>query len=186
MRRTMTALVVAGLLASAACTAGGSGGGSAASSGEGGRAAPPETSAAAPGETAPAYDGPRIPDGSWSTIHTMADARRERLSLREAKTHLGEDRRLPVTLRIAGDRWVMLVTEDDGIPTPGDEGSLSYDDRGRALMTSESTGCGGCVGTYVWRLEGDVLTMRLARHNPDLIHDAVARMVTQGDFRRER
>lgn len=182
MRRTMTALVVAGVLASAGCSAGGS----AATSGEGSRAARPETSAAAPSEAAPVYDGPRIPDGSWSTVHTMADARREGLSAREVKTHLGEDRRLPVTLRIAGDRWVMLATEDDGVPTPGDEGTLSYDDRGRALMVSESMGCGGCVGTYVWRLDGDVLTMRLARHNPDLNHDALARMITQGDFRRER
>lgn len=184
MRRTMTVLVVAVLLASAACSAGGS----AASSGEGGRTpSSTEVSVAAPAEAAPDNDGPRIPDGSWSTVHTMADAQREGLSPREVKTHLGQDRRLPVTLRIAGDRWVMLATEDDGIPIPGDDGTLSYDDRGRAVMVSESMGCGGCVGTYAWRLDGDVLTMRLAKaDSPDLANDDVARMITQGDFRRER
>jgi hypothetical protein len=179
----MTALVVTALTATAACSAGGS----AASSGEGGRTTATEASVAASAEAAPANEGARIPDGSWSTVHTIADARREGLSPREVRTHLGEDRQLPVTLRIAGDRWVLLATEDDGVAVPGDDGTLTYDDRGRAVMESESMGCGGCVGTYVWRLEGDVLTMRLATAiSPDLADDDVARMITQGDFRRAR
>lgn len=184
MRRTMTVLVMAGLAATTACSAGGS----AASSGEGGRATATEASAAAPSAAAPAHDGPRIPDGSWSTIHTMADARREGLSPKDVREVFGEDGRFRVTLKFAGDTWVELGDdEEDGVMVPGDGGTLSYDDQGRAVLVSKAPGCLGCVGVLVWRLKGEVLSLRLAKADSrDITGNPVARLVNEGDFRRER
>jgi hypothetical protein len=70
---------------------------------------------------------------------------------------------------------------------PGDGGTLSYDDQGRAVFTSESEGCPGCVGVWVWRVEGGVLRLRLAKaESHDIIGNPVARLVNEGDFRQQR
>jgi hypothetical protein len=140
------------------------------------------TSSSAPGTRAEA--GPRIPDGSWSKVATAAEARRRGLDAPVVREMLGSDGRLPITLRIAGDRWTVLVTEDDGVPVGGDEGSLSYDGRGRLVTVSESEGCPGCVGKYDWTLDGDELTMTFAPGSTSTEDDE--RLVTEGTFRRDR
>jgi hypothetical protein len=184
MRRTLTALVMAGLTVTAACSAGGS----AASSGEDARTPAAETSTGASTGAAPAHDGPRIPDGSWSTVHTIADARRQGLSPKDVREVFGEDGRFRVTLKIAGSTWVELGDDDeDGVMVPGDGGALSYDDQGRAVLVSRSQGCPGCVGVLVWSLKGDVLSLRLAEaDSPDIAGNPVDRLVNEGDFRRAR
>jgi hypothetical protein len=138
-----------------------------------------------PSESATAYAGPRIPDGSWSKVATAAEARRRGLDAPVVQRLLGADGKLPVTLRIAGDRFAILVTEEDGgVPVPGDSGSLSYDGRGRLVTVSESPGCPGCIGVYTWTVDGDALTMAFARGSTSTKDDE--RLVTEGTFHRKR
>lgn len=137
------------------------------------------------GSAAGADAGTRIPDGTWSKVATAAQARRLGLDAPVVQRMLGADGKLPVTLRIAGDRWTILVTEEDGgIPVAGDVGSLSYDGEGRLVTVSESEGCPGCVGTYAWRLAGDSLTLEFAPAGKPPEDDE--RLVTEGVFRRDR
>lgn len=138
--------------------------------------APPEAAAAA-GE----YDGPRIPDGSWSRVATLDQARRRDLDPAVVRPHLGSDRRMPIELVLEGNSWTVLVTEDDGVTLPGDLGTFTYDERGRFLATSESEGCPGCEALLEWRLQGDALRMWFAE---DAAAGDDARLVHEGTFRR--
>lgn len=149
------------------------------------RSAEPVDTPPSPSPSATAYTGPRIPDGSWSKVATAAEARRRGLDAPVVQRMLGADGKLPVTLRIAGDRWTVLVTEEDGgIPTPGDSGSLSYDRQGRLVTVSESPGCPGCIGKFAWTLTGDALELAFTPGSTSTKDDE--RLVTEGTFHRKR
>jgi hypothetical protein len=101
----------------------------------------------------------RIPDGRYARTLTAADAEAAGLSSDLAKEFLGSDGELPVAFVFDGDRFQHLVTNDAGVEELGDLGTLSYDEEGRIVMTSESTGCPGCIGEFEWTIEADSLTL---------------------------
>jgi hypothetical protein len=134
------------VLLMSACGAEGEGGGEATSS---------TTSQSA--EAAP-VEG-RIPDGRYARTLTATDAEAAGLSSDLAKEFLGSDGELPMAFEFDGDRWQHLVTNDAGVEEIGDLGTLDYDEEGRLVTTSQSTGCPGCVGTMEWTLQDDSLTL---------------------------
>lgn len=143
-------------------------------------------STATPSEAAPPkaeYDGPRVPDGSWSRVATLAQAERRGLERAVVLPHLGPDRRMPVAFVVDGNTWTVLITEDDGVTLVGDVGTLTYDGQGRLLTTSQSEGCPGCEGLLEWKLTGDALRMWFATGAPAADD---ARLVHEGTFRRAR
>jgi hypothetical protein len=117
-------------------------------------------------------------------VATAAEARRRGLEGPGVQEVLGTDGRLPITLRLAGSRWTILVTEDDGVPVVGDSGSLSYDRQGRLVTISESPGCPGCLGKFAWTLTGDALELAFTAGSTSTKDDD--RLVNEGTFRRNR
>jgi hypothetical protein len=172
MRTGLVVWGTAGVLALTGCTGSGSSG------------SPTEGVQRSTAEPSASEAGPRIPDGSWSKVATAAEARRRGLDGPDVREVLGSDGRLPITWRLAGDRWTILVTEDDGLPVRGDEGTLQYDSQGGLVTVSESEGCPGCVGKFTWTLVGDALTLTFAPGSTSTKDDD--RLVTEGTFRRDR
>ena len=115
-----------------------------------------------PTVTTSAYDGPRIPDSSWSRVLTRADAERAKLSEADIVRYLGADGRLPLTFQFETDAWSLLVTNDEGVAEVGDFGPLVYDAPGRLTMTSEAPGCPGCEYGLTWEIRGNRLILGLA------------------------
>ncbi len=154
--------------------------------GDGASASSPST----PGEpsasdSAAAWTGEVIADGSYAKTATVTEARAMGITDQSFLDQLGEDGKTSFVFKFAGDRWTLFVVED--APEPGDLGTLQYDARGDAVMTSESDGCPGCVFTYDWALAGDVLTLTVVGHEAtDAPEDVqMVRFVTEGAFTRQ-
>ena len=58
-----------------------------------------------PTVTTSAYDGPRIPDSTWSRVLTRADAERASFPEADIVRYLGADGRLPLTFQFETDAW---------------------------------------------------------------------------------
>lgn len=121
-------------------------------------ATPEQTEAPADAEShSPA--GQEIPDGRYEKTDTVEDAKAAGLTDEQIEEFLGADGLGQAGMEIDGTRWEHLVTNDAGVEEVGDLGTLEYDDEGRAVFTSESTGCPGCVATVEWTLESGTLTL---------------------------
>jgi hypothetical protein len=81
-------------------------------------------------------------------------------------------------------RYTHYVTSPAGILEVGDVGTYSYDDEGRWVVVSESTGCPGCVSVVEWTLVDEALTLTLA---PDQNRDIPAdeRAIVEGGYAQE-
>jgi hypothetical protein len=93
-----------------------------------------------------------IPASNWRKVVTrdeLVAAGADRAFLRE---HLGPARQMPVLLALSQDVFSQSARYAGGW-SGGDAGTVSYDDKGRLVLTSSSTGCFGCVFTLDWRLE---------------------------------
>lgn len=101
----------------------------------------------------------RIPDGRYEKTATTEDAKAAGMTEEQAEEFLGADGVVGLAFEIDGERWELLVTNDAGVEELGDLGTLEPDDKGRAVFTSESTGCPGCVSTVEWTLENGTLTL---------------------------
>jgi hypothetical protein len=122
-----------------------------------------------------------IPDGRYARVATEADFDATALSEELKAEFLGSDAEMLTAFEFDGDRWTHYITNDAGVEEVGDLGTLTYDDRGRLVTTSESTGCPGCVGFTVWELNGDVLELRLDGDDVDPV-DA---FVIDGEYTHE-
>lgn len=135
----------------------------------GGEEAQPETTAAdTPSAeatvqdqtSAPASDGAatddvaRIPDGRYVRVVTTADAEGFDVSPEQVEEFLGRDGELPMALEFDGDNYKQYGTNDAGVEELGDLGTLAYPEDGKVVITSESSGCPGCVATITWSLDG--------------------------------
>ena len=97
-----------------------------------------------------------IPRSNWRKVVTreqLVAAGADRAFLRE---NLGSAQRLPVLLALSGDVFSQSGRYAGGW-SGGDAGKLAYDDAGRLVLTSSSTGCTGCVFTLHWRIEAGEL-----------------------------
>ena len=95
---------------------------------------------------------PVIPPSNWRRVITREElvaAGADGAFLRE---HLGSADRLPVLLSLSRDVFSQSGRYADGW-SGGDAGRVSYDDEGRLVLTSSSSGCPGCVLALDWRLE---------------------------------
>lgn len=138
-----------------------------------------------PASSEPEKPGEAIPDGSYAKTVTVAEAREMGITDQGFLNQFGKDGRTTYVLKFAGDRWTHFTVE--GVPEPGDLGTLAYDARDKVAMTSESDGCPGCVGTYDWSLVGDHLILKLVGHESTDTPEGVviAGFVTEGVFTRQ-
>lgn len=136
---------------------------------------PAHPSPAAGNPTGLAGEGPVVPDGTWHRVVTATGAEALGVGSRDALRLLGDDGRLPLALTVLGGAWAITTTSDDGAVEVGDLGHATYDDQGRLVTTSASTGCPGCEAVLGWRVEGDDLVLEAA----DGL-DAVERLITEG------
>jgi hypothetical protein len=177
MRITYSAVALAAAALLAGC-------GEAASEGAGPH---PTTSGASPIDTpSPEWTGEVIPDGTYVKTRTTADAKRLDIPKDAAAVLLGQDGEFHVELRIAGDAFAMLSDDGDEALSQGDGGTATYDADGNWVLTSDSTGCPGCVQTFAWSLKGDRLTLRMLDPTEagDPLNVLLSRLVTDGAYTR--
>lgn len=129
--------------------------------------------------------GGSIPDGTYAKSVTVTDAKAAGIEDEGFLSgNFGEGGSTTFTFKLDGDRWTLFVTLGDGGPEPGDIGSLTYDEEGNAVMSSESEGCPGCIYVYDWQVDGDELTLTIVEHDssggPEGL--AIVRFVTEGTF----
>lgn len=141
------------LLAVAACSSSADPGDEAAGPTSAGSTAP----AAVETSSAPAYDGPTIPDGDYRRVLDDAAKRQAGVTLSNAALEWGPDGTMTNTLRFRGDQWAQVADYGDGAPTVGASGTISYDQRGRLLVDEPCCG----RSRFTWDLDGDELTMAL-------------------------
>ena len=127
----------------------------------------------------------RIPDGTWSRVATRQEAQERKLDMKIVGPMLGGDGKLPIDLKIEGDRWTVFVTDDSGITEVGDVGSATYDEEGHWVTTSESVGCPQCTARVQWQLAGDKLVLAFAPADRGATHDD-ERLVVEGEYRRSQ
>jgi hypothetical protein len=133
----------------------------------------------------PADTGRAIPDGSYAKTATAADAKALGLTDHKFLSSLGSDGKTTFTFKFQGDRYTHFVVEK--APEPGDVGTLTYDAKRNAVMTSASEGCPGCVYTYRWSLIGDKLALKIVgQDSTDSPRDVlIVRFVTEGTFMKQ-
>jgi hypothetical protein len=132
------------------------------------------------------WSGEVIPDGTYGKTATIAEAREIGLRNGPARELLGPDGELPLKIKIAGDRWAHFLDEA-GAMVVGDEGTATYDADGNWVVTSESSGCPGCIGTFEWTIEDGRLTLELLETTEvaDPVDMLIGRLVTEGRWTRE-
>jgi TRAP-type C4-dicarboxylate transport system substrate-binding protein len=101
-----------------------------------------------------------IPPGTYSRVILRDEAIAEGFDPDLVDAMLGPDGELPTAIEITTDRWIHHVTNDAGFSEIGDLGTYTYDEDGRFVATSESTGCPGCVATLDWTLTNGILTLK--------------------------
>lgn len=101
-----------------------------------------------------------IPPGTYSRVILRDEAIAEGFDADLVDALLGPDGELSQAIEITTDGWVHHVTNDAGFSEVGDLGTYSYDEDGRWVLTSESTGCPGCVAVVDWALTNGILTLK--------------------------
>lgn len=129
--------------------------------------------------------GRQIPDGTYRTVATRQEELAKHFDPGFITSMLGSDGQMPVTIKIVGGHWDLFDVLDNGTVDHGDEGTVSYDARRRLVLTSESSGCTGCVVTYDWTFTGSSLTLTFR----DELHgaagdDRAVRVVTEHTYQK--
>lgn len=126
-----------------------------------------------------------IPNGTYTRVATHANGDALGLDPQLVNEILGADGELPVSIEIEDDRWTLYVTNDAGVSEQGDLGASTYDNRGRWVTVSESSGCRGCVIAFDWTYAEGTLSLTLSpvegREYPD-----GERFVTEGIYERQQ
>ena len=160
------AFVAITLFALAGCASG-----EAAESAKGDNSASESTSPSPSSESADApsdaWAGEVLPDSTWTKTVTLKQAKKAGVPQAEVPPNFGEDGLMPLTFVFESDSWAIMVVNDDGAAEPGDLGTLTYDDQGRLVTTSNSEGCPGCVITLRWEVVRDTLTIATVEKSGD-------------------
>jgi hypothetical protein len=96
--------------------------------------------------------GAVIPPSNWRRVVTREQLVRAGADDAFLREHLGSADRLPLLLALSQDVFSQSGRYAGGW-RGGDAGRVSYDDQGRLVLTSSSTGCFRCVLTFDWRIE---------------------------------
>jgi hypothetical protein len=132
------------------------------------------------------WTGATIPDGRYRKTSTAADAERLGIPPRRAKDYLGDDGEMEVELVIKGDAYAQLTDDDDEVMVQGDGGTVGYDEDGRLVAISASSGCPGCTATVAWTVKRDQLTLEIidSTEDGDPVDLLVSRLVFEGTYTR--
>ena len=136
---------------------------------------------AAPSATTP---GPRlraaIPDSNWRRTVTRSEAVALGLDREFLRDNFAGAGRLPLVLSFVGGLYSQSGRYPGGWSV-GDAGAVAYDDAGRLVLTSTSSGCSGCTLTLDWRIVGDDLRLEDA----DDVLAAEDRLMVTGSWSRQ-
>jgi TRAP-type transport system periplasmic protein len=129
--------------------------------------------------------GATIPTGRYLRTITLADAEALGVDPGFIDEAIGPDGQLDITLQYDTDTWLQQDDADgDGVFTHGDHGTYDYDDDGRLVTTSESSGCRGCVGVLDWSFYDDILTLHLVPvDGQPRPYDPIEILMTSGDYK---
>lgn len=147
MKRTMAALASAVLLVTGGCSSG-----SGVEEGTTAESTGPSTPEAVPD----AVESDVIPLGTYVKTETREDLTAE--GVEESvldQTFPGIDE-IRITWKLEDGRWTQFANYDGQTDEPGDLGTYTYDDDGRWVITSESS---GVVNAVEWSFNGAVLTL---------------------------
>lgn len=138
---------------------------------------PSSESADAPSD---AWTGEVLPDSTWTKTVTLKQAKKVGVPQAEVPSNFGEDGLMPLTFVFESDSWAIMVVHDDGAAEPGDLGTLTYDDQGRLVTTSNSEGCSGCVITLRWKVVRDTLTIAMVEKS----NEPMEKLILSGQWER--
>ena len=99
-----------------------------------------------------------IPDSNWRRVVTRSEAVALGLDRDFLRDNFGDAERLPLVLSFVGGLYSQSGRYPGGWSV-GDAGAVAYDDTGRLVLTSTSSGCSGCTVTVDWRIVGDDLRL---------------------------
>jgi hypothetical protein len=179
MRKGVVVMTGALLLTISAC---GGGGTDAADDAATDSTLPTPTSPVPPTTAATTGASVTIPDGTYSRVVIREEAIAAGFDPELVDKFLEADGKLPMTIKVAGDRWTHFVTNDAGIPEIGDAGTASYDDDGHWVLVNPS----GRVLSYEWSLTDGSLTLTIisssAPGEADRPPDDEERLITEGVY----
>jgi TRAP-type C4-dicarboxylate transport system substrate-binding protein len=116
--------------------------------------------AESPSTTEASSSAETIPPGTYSRVILRDEAIAEGFDPELVDAMLGPDGELPEAIEITPDGWLHHVTNDAGFSEVGDLGTYTYDEDGLLVLTSESTGCPGCVVVVDWTLTNGILALK--------------------------
>lgn len=126
------------------------------------------------------YPGTRIPDSNWRKAVTRAEYVQAHATRGFLADNLGNANRVATTLSFIGTVYSQSV-RSLGTWSVGDAGTLTYDSRGRLVLTSTAPGCRGCVMTLHWRIDRNRLILSGFDGTPD---DRMAQVMLEGVWTR--
>ena len=180
--RRRRVVVAVGVASVAASVAGGTwmvvGGGGDGRDGRGVEPAAPTVATADPSPRA------SIPDSNWRRVVTRSEAVALGLDRDFLRDNFGDADRLPLVLSFVGGLYSQSGRYPGGWSV-GDAGAVAYDDAGRLVLTSTSSGCPGCTVTVDWRIVGDDL--RLEDVDDEQVDELAAddRLMVTGSWSRQ-
>jgi TRAP-type transport system periplasmic protein len=142
------------------------------------------------GEEPEAWAGPTIPDGTFEKTVTREEAVAAGVPvsfLDQPGEFLGIDE-FHITIRLQDGRYQFLANYVGGTQV-GDRGTYTYDEGGRLVKTSSSSGCSGCTSVFDWSFEEDVLVLEVSEDGGDYpdwtdVDRAITRVYDAGTFQR--
>jgi hypothetical protein len=148
------------------------------------RSATPTTRVSTGQPAAASRPGKTIPNGTYSTEVLRADEIKRGFPATLVDQLVGPDG-TKIELKLRDDHWLQFAEDSSGALELGDGGSARYDHQGRLALTSNSTGCSGCVTTYRWSFDGHFLTLTLVTLTGDPTNDdRDERIVTEHRYRK--
>ena len=173
MKRTMAALASAVLFVTGGCSSG-----SGVEEGTAAEATGPSTPEAVPD----AVESDVIPLGTYVKTETREDLTAE--GVEESvldQTFPGIDE-IRITWKLEDGRWTQFANYDGQTDEPGDLGTYTYDDDGRWVITSESS---GVFNAIEWSFDGGVLTLSDFGVDPvDEVDAFVVTVLFPGEYER--
>lgn len=126
------------------------------SSGSGDEEATAATGPSAPQAVADSAESEVIPLGTYVKTETRGDLTAEGVDESVLdQTFPGIDE-IRITWKLEDGRWTQFANYDGQADEPGDLGTYTYDEDGRWVITSESS---GAVNAIEWSFDGGVLTL---------------------------
>ncbi|HEY3014151.1 MAG TPA: hypothetical protein VGJ41_03520 [Nocardioides sp.] len=123
------------------------------------------------------YDGPTIPEGAYRKEVTRDDIKKAGLSPADFDYRTWPREHAIVTYRFEGDSWTQFWGFSESTLTPGSSGTLSYDNRGRLILSEP------CCGETVirWKRTGGKLTMKVTGPEAALA-DPMGKIMRDGTY----